>query len=148
MKLLQYLMTPPVALALAFLIVGAPAAPVGQALPSSGLAYASVDCGRDYDDPWGRVPYGSPSQDCDPYDLLAPLVIIASLIAIVAGTLSIIDNCRTDGKACHDFAEWLNEKYGDVQEWARENASQREADIDEWCKASPIFCDNWVPQVP
>ena len=45
-KLLKHLTNAPVAVALAFLLVGAPAAPVAKMLPSSGDVYASdrPDC--------------------------------------------------------------------------------------------------------
>ena len=41
-KLLKHLTNAPVAVALAFLLVGAPAAPVVHGLPSSGVVYADA----------------------------------------------------------------------------------------------------------
>ena len=41
-KLLKHLTNAPVAIALAFLLVGAPAAPVVHGLPSSGVVYADA----------------------------------------------------------------------------------------------------------
>ena len=59
-KLLKLLTNAPVAVALAFLLVGAPAAPMTQMLPSSGdaMAYDYGPCGG-YNSP------GMPDADCD-----------------------------------------------------------------------------------
>ena len=57
-KLLKHLTNAPVAVALAFLLVGAPAAPVAKMLPEMGEAQASgAFCRSPYD--------GRPDSDCD-----------------------------------------------------------------------------------
>ena len=58
-KLLKHLTNVPVAVALAFLLVGAPAAPMAKMLPSSGYAMAHAPCGS------GNGPGGVPDADCD-----------------------------------------------------------------------------------
>ena len=60
-KLLKLLMNAPVAIALAFLLVGAPAAPVAQMLPSSGEAAAFGGCEYTI---WGCPPPGRTMLDC------------------------------------------------------------------------------------
>ena len=73
-KLLKHLTNAPVAVALAFLLVGAPAAPVAKMLPSSGDAVAEPEvCYATYlFPPGGLAPYVSPmnsfrgvDSDCD-----------------------------------------------------------------------------------
>ena len=67
-KLLRHLTNAPVAVALAFLLVGAPSAPVGKMMPSSGEAMANPatnpDHYDDYIDP-GCWVNGVADEDCD-----------------------------------------------------------------------------------
>lgn len=76
MKLFEHLMNAPVGIALAFLLVGAPAAPVAELLPSSGDAMATCYVGGSYMDyPVPGVPSGGVGgshppaldTDCDGY---------------------------------------------------------------------------------
>ena len=60
-KLLRHLTKAPVAVALAFLLVGAPSAPVANMMPSSGEALA-YGCGGEMG---GVAPPGPPDLDCD-----------------------------------------------------------------------------------
>ena len=76
MKLFEHLMNAPVGIALAFLLVGAPAAPVAKLLPGSGDAMATCYIGGSYVDypvpgaPSGGVGGSHPpalDTDCDGY---------------------------------------------------------------------------------
>ena len=58
-ELLSHLTNVPVAIALGFLLVGAPSAPMAKMMPSSGQAMAIVGCGIDWHPPI------APDSDCD-----------------------------------------------------------------------------------
>lgn len=90
MKLLRHLTNVPVAIALAFLIVGAPAAPVAEGLlPTSGNVYASPT--RPSDE-WRRDncdgPGGPMHPDC--FGAPAPFLVVAAIVGIVGSVVSII----------------------------------------------------------
>lgn len=71
-KLLKLLMNAPVAIALAFLLVGAPSAPMAKMLPSSGDAMAACDMVQFWiemmamtGNSGGGYDYGPSDRDCD-----------------------------------------------------------------------------------
>ena len=64
-KLLRHLMNAPVAVALAFLLVGAPSAPMAKMLPSSGEAMAAAPPDDNPDPTPDCAINGEPDADCD-----------------------------------------------------------------------------------
>lgn len=130
-KLLMHLTNAPVAVALAFLLVGAPAAPVTYGVPSSGLAYADAPpmpppglCNGQ-----GPIP-----PEC--YQAILPVLLaIAGVVAFVGGLLSIIDSCRTG--SCAEFFDWVEKEFAEDRRISEER-------LREWCKRTgdPTYlCD-------
>ena len=128
-KLLKHLTNAPVAIALAFLLVGAPAAPVAQMSPdtSVGVAHASVECGH---------------RPCRPWDLAVGIVLVLSVVSATVAVIWLVDviwsmtNPEQEGMfdAMHAYI-WTEES--DDQE-AREKAREeleREAEEfkRDWC---------------
>ena len=133
-KLLKHLTNAPVAIALAFLLVGAPAAPVAQMSPdtSVGVAHASVECGQ---------------RACLPWDLAVGIVLVLTAVGTTIAIIWLVDeiwsmtNPEQEGMfdAMHAYI-WAEES--DDQE-AREKAREeleREAEEfkRDWCnRATP-----------
>ena len=109
-KLLRHLTNAPVAVALAFLLVGAPAAPVTQGVPSSGVAYAMPPeappgtCNGDRSDPPECYQTGW---------FVWVLQVIVGIIGTIAATLGIIDSC-TDG-FCGDKIDQVRDHLSDQE---------------------------------
>lgn len=131
-KVLRHLTNAPIAVALAFLLVGAPAAPVTQGVPSSGVAYAMPPeapppgtCNGGRDDP----------PECYQTGWVAVLLqVIVGIIGTIAATLGIIDSC-TDG--------YCGDKIDEVQEHFDDQTRDMVDFVRSYClqnRADPVCC--------
>lgn len=135
-KLLRHLTNTPVAIALAFLLVGAPGAPIAKFIPSSSEAHA-IGSGDDGRAPWEPPPdCNDPSNFNECYGTILPvLAVIAGAVAFVGGVLAIIDSCRTG--SCAEFIDWVEREF-------EEQSRVSEERLNEWCSKtkSPVYlCD-------
>ena len=135
-KVLRHLTNAPVAVALAFLLVGAPAAPVTQGVPSSGVAYAMPP-----EAPPPGTCTGSPGdpRECYQTGVAILLQVIVAVIGTIAATLGIIDSC-TDGfcsKKIDQVQEHFDDQTRDNVNFVRSYCLQNPADP-VCCRVPPL----------
>ena len=128
-KLLRHLTNAPVAVALAFLLVGAPSAPVVNVVPdtSVGVAYANADDGMPDNEMRrmlrnaicenSRNPASCEAND-GPYEAALPWLIILAVIGAAGAAVTLADSCR-DG-VCSDLVDKLRELSESARERHRE----------------------------
>ena len=147
MKLLRHLTNTPVAIALAFLLVGAPGAPMAKFMPSSSEAHA-IGPSDDRRDPWEPAPdcndpsnynecFGAPGWIAVVFQAVRAaagkvLDVAVKVTALIAGWVVI---------ASHGFFDWIGDRWEDI----KDNAEEIGEAVDDFCREHPLMCQLHQP---
>ena len=110
-KLLRHLTNAPIAVALAFLLVGAPSAPMADLAPSSGDAHAAM---------------------VSPFEAAHPIIVGIGVVAAIIGILSAVIwvyEAVSGDDVKENITEWFQELEEAERESNRRRAMQRVCDL-------------------